>query len=177
MRAVFITVLVVYNVIAHAFTTDELHYVVPETIITNVTQYPDYVLIGLEYSAVFPDPEPFVFVERIEENVSLGPFFYYDYLLVMPLELFDTYGGLDGIDFEALAEQNGSCNTDETWQKTDNKCLPFYIQHYLVEDNCTVYHDKYYYEIKSISDDGITFKLQKRVLTDNDGEMQQIITY
>ncbi len=172
MKKLFVFFVLILNLWGDTLPPEGFHYVSRKTHISNVSQYSNYVLIG--YVKVISGEVESKYL--IEDNVALDRGYKFNsfYIFAMTHELFEASGGLDNIDFETLAEQNGDCNTYTAQPAEGNKCYPFPYEYYTSDDNCSVVHDDYYYEIESIDDANVTFKLQKRVLTDDNGHTQTI---
>ncbi len=172
MKKLFVFFVLILNLWSDTLPPEGYHYVSRKTHITNVSQYSNYVLIGY-VEAISGGVES---TYLIEDNASLDRGYKFNpfYIFAMTRELFEAGGGLDGIDFETLAEQNGDCNTFIVDSAEGDKCYPFPYELYILDDNCTVAKDDYYYAIESIDDANVTFALQKRVLTDDEGNTQEI---
>jgi len=136
------------------------HFVERKSVITNVSHYPNHVVIGYIAGDLVGSPRSYL----VEDNVALARGYKFDpfYIIVMSRELFDTYGGLEAINFDALRKAKG------------NLYSPFPYEWDTADDNCSVTKDTYYYRIESINDSNTTFELQKRILTDRDGATQTI---
>ncbi len=160
MKKLLIILVLLINLWSDGLPPEGYHEIERHTFISNASDYSDYVLIGYAHLLTGDYPKPYL----VENDVALYKGYKFNtlYIFVMSRELFDTQGGLEGINFEGLLEKN--------------KYSPFPSEIYIVDDNCSVLQDDYYYKIESIDDANIAFKLQKRILTDKEGE-RKVITY
>ena len=131
--------------------------------LVNTAQFSKYIFIDSLRSLIYNES----YNKLVEDNVSLkhhmGSMPATKYFFVVKKSYFDEHGGLDGIDFNALEERHPEMKA------------PFpEAGDVIVDGNCSVKKDAYYYEIESFNDTNMTFKLQQRVLTDNEGKTEVI---
>jgi hypothetical protein len=158
MKTLFVLFILILNLWSDTLPPEGYHYVSRKTYITNVSQYSNYVLIGYADLLTGDYPKPYL----IENDVALYKGYKFNtlYIYAMSRELFDAHGGLEGIDLEGLSKKS--------------QYSPFPSDIYIVDDNCSVLQDDYYYDIESIDDANIVFKLQQRIITDKEGETKVI---
>ncbi len=160
MKKMLILFLLIFTLWGDLPPPEGFHYIDRSTFITNVSEHSKYVFVGYLYRM---DEHQYL----IEDNTALrlGTSLDTGLLFIIKRAFFDAYGGLEGINFDALARQ-----------KEDVMFFPFPFPQNIADDNCNVTKDDYYYEIEEVDDSNITFKLQKRILTDSEG-VTQTITY
>lgn len=161
MRTVYMVLFLVIAAWSDVLPNGSTYYV-RDIHISNSSQFPQYVLIDSLYSLVYQESSNLI----VHDDVALqhiGAIPEEKYLFVVTRSLFDTHGGLEAIDFDQLRTKHLEMKA------------PFPKAGYVVtDDNCSVTKDAYYYRIESINDANITFKLQKRILTDSEGATQTI---
>jgi hypothetical protein len=140
---------------------DGHHSVFRDVVITNLSEYPELVLIGYITGPVIETYEAY----QIEENVPLyvGYKFNQLRLFAMHRSVLDGAGGLDRIDMQKIAQVFPSIDM-----------MSFYDT---VPDSNPLNAERYYYRITAFTDTGVTLALYQRVLSYNNGQPDNVIAY
>ncbi len=141
---------------------DGHHSVSRDAVITNLSEYPELVLIGY---ITGPEFGTGCKAYRIEENVPLyvGYKFNQLRLFAMPKSVFEGAGGLDSINMQKIAQTFSSI-----------EMASFYDT---VPDSNPLNAERYYYRITAATEGSVTLTLYQRVLRYNDGQADTTITY
>ncbi len=137
------------------------HSVSRDAVITNVSEYPDLVLIGYITGPMIATYEAY----RIEEHVPLHAGYKFNQLrlFAMPRSVFEDGGGLERIDMQKIARTFESMTM-----------VSFYDT---VPDSNPINADHYYYRITDSMETGVILTLYQRVLGYNNGQPDNVITY
>ena len=137
------------------------HDVTRDVVITNLSEYPDLVLIGYITGPMIVTYEAY----RIEENVPLHAGYKFNQLRLFAMlrSVFEDAGGLDRIDMHKIAQTFESLimvSFDDT-----------------APDSSPIQAERYYYRITASTDSSVTLTLYQRVLSYNNGQPDKIIAY
>ena len=138
------------------------HYVARYVYITNISAFPDIVLISYITGPVVEMYE----VYSVKENEPLDKGYKFNHLGLFALKksLLDKAGGLKNMNFKEIAEKLPPAEIIDPGGQ------------YVTNDN-PLKSEYYYYSIQSVTETALTLKLDKRVLTYNNGSSDRIITY
>lgn len=138
------------------------HYVDRGVYITNISVFPDIVLIGCITGPVVENYEVYL----VKENVPLDKGYKFNHLALFALKksMLEDAGGFEHINFEEIAEKLPPAEIIDPGGQ------------YVTNDN-PLESEYYYYSIQGVSETTLTLKLDKRVLTYNNGHSDRIITY
>jgi hypothetical protein len=140
---------------------DGHHSVFRAVIITNLSEHPEFVLIGYITGPMIATYEAY----QIEENVPLYAGYKFNQLrlFAMPRSVFDEAGGLGQIDMQKIAQTFPSITM-----------MSFYDT---VPDSSPLNAERYSYRITASTDTGVTLTLYQRVLSYNNGRPDKVIAY
>ena len=146
---------------------EKYHAVERKVMITNIDTYPNIVLLGCKEATVGP-----AFTYRIEENIPLRS---HIGLVAINKELLEISGGIENADKELIDKTL----SDKLIALSNSKKSPVMLTSLIVyvENKYPMKTDDYYYEITETTDNNLTLKLKKRVITFTDDIADKIIEY
>jgi hypothetical protein len=141
---------------------EDSHYVDRYVYITNISAFSDIVLIGYITGPVVENYEVYL----VKENEPLDKGYKFNYLGLFALKksVLDRAGNLENMNFKEIAEKLPPAKIIDPGGQ------------YVTNDN-PLESEYYYYSIQGVTETALTLKLDKRVLTYNNGSSDRIITY
>lgn len=146
---------------------EKYHAVERKVMITNIDAYPNTVLLGCREAMIAP-----ALSYRIEENIPLRSHLR---LVAINKELLEISGGIENADKELIDKTL----SDKLIALSNSKKSPVMLTSLIVyvENKYPMKTDDYYYEITETTDNNLTLKLKKRVITFTDDIADKIIAY
>jgi len=138
------------------------HYVDRYVYITNISAFSDIVLIGYITGPAFEKYDVYIVEER--ESLHKGYKFNRLALFALKKSVLERAGGIEHINFTELTEKFPPADIIQPGGEYVTNANPLESEYY-------------YYSIQAVTETALTLKLDKRVLTYNDGSSDRIITY
>jgi hypothetical protein len=146
--------------LTHGDIIQEGHHAVGKQIrINNLSEFPDFVLIGYVTGPMIQTYEVYL----VEENAPLTKGYKFNTLKLFAIEseVLSTAGGLEAIDFQALSRTMSPAAIPDP-------CCE------IVPDTNPLESEHYDYEIESVSEHTLVLALTRKVSTFNDGQADTI---
>jgi len=155
---------------------EEYNSVERKVIITNIDAYPNIVLLGCIEAKVGNS-----ITYKIEENIPLNVGYRFNdfRLLAINKELLEISGGIEDKVSDINQESTNKILSDKFIALSKSKSSPAMPGSFnvYVEKKYPMKTDDYYYEITETTNNNLTLKLKKRVITFTDDTADKIIEY
>lgn len=141
---------------------ENTHPVSRDVYITNLNDFPEIVLVSYVTGPMIQGYEATI----IEQNTPVSKGYKFDrvQLFAVKKTIVDQLGGIDQIDFAKVAEQMSPADIVDPGT-------------YFVPEDNPVATDSYYYKISEVTETVLTLQLDHRVISFNDGRVDERITY